>query len=207
LFRPFAGERAGDLVWIGNWGDDERSRELEEFLLEPVRSLGLQAAVYGVRYPPSALAQLEAAGLHYKGWIPNYRVPEVFSRFRVTLHVPRRPYVTHLRGIPTIRVFEALACGIPLICSPWEDTEGLFRPGRDFLIAENGREMVSLLHEVLNDPDLAHSLAASGLETVRTRHTCAHRVDRLLEICREIGCRNSSRNSSENGAAKCVLKA
>ena len=59
----------------------------------------------------------------------------------VTVHIPRQPYVQALPGIPTIRPFEALACGIPLICSPWQDVEGLFTPGTDFLIARHGREM------------------------------------------------------------------
>jgi spore maturation protein CgeB len=43
-----------------------------------------------------------------------------------------------LPGIPTIRVFEALACGIPLVSAPWDDAEGLFRPGEDFLVARDG---------------------------------------------------------------------
>ena len=42
-------------MWIGNWGDDERSEELREFLIEPVKTLGLKAQVYGVRYPQEAL--------------------------------------------------------------------------------------------------------------------------------------------------------
>ena len=49
------------------------------------------------------------------------------------MHVPRRFYVEALPGIPTIRVFEALACGIPLLSAPWSEAEGLFRPGEDFL--------------------------------------------------------------------------
>jgi spore maturation protein CgeB len=55
--------KEGDLVWIGNWGDEERSAELHEFLLEPVKSLGLKARVYGVRYPGEALQALSAAEL------------------------------------------------------------------------------------------------------------------------------------------------
>jgi spore maturation protein CgeB len=92
-----------------------------------------------------------------------------------------------LPGIPTIRVFEALACGIPLVSAPWSDAEGLFSPGDDFLVARNGAEMRRHLHDVLNDPDLARSLASRGLQTIRERHTCAHRVDELLAICAEIG--------------------
>ena len=115
LFQPRAEPAEGDLVWIGNWGDDERSAELHEFLIEPVRALGLRARVYGVRYPEAARRALADAGIEYAGWLPNFDVPSVFARFRVTVHVPRRPYVEALPGIPTIRPFEALACGIPLV--------------------------------------------------------------------------------------------
>src|SRR5690606_35418080 len=62
LFKPLPEESPeGDLVWIGNWGDGERSEALRRFLLEPVKALGLAAAVYGVRYPDEALAALREA--------------------------------------------------------------------------------------------------------------------------------------------------
>ena len=59
----------------------------------------------------------------------------------MTVHVPRRPYTRLLPGIPTIRMFEALACGIPLVSAPWDDCEGLFTAGDDYLVAQNGAEM------------------------------------------------------------------
>jgi spore maturation protein CgeB len=168
-------------VWIGNWGDGERAQELSEFLIEPARQLQLSGTVRGVRYPDAARAALARTRLRYGDWIANVEVPEVFARHRVTVHVPRRPYVTALPGIPTIRVFEALACGIPLVCSPWDDEEGLF--GReDFLIARDGEAMTRRLTTVLRDRDLAGELAANGLRTIRQRHTCAHRVEELLAI-------------------------
>jgi spore maturation protein CgeB len=187
LFRPLPGAgREGDLVWIGNWGDGERTVALETFVLAPARSLGLRTRIYGVRYPQAALEALAAAGASFGGWLPNHRVPEVFARFALTVHVPRAPYVRMLPGIPTIRVFEALACGIPLVCAPWSDCEGLFRPG-DMLFAAHGAEARRHIRAVLADPDLATSLADSGLRTIRERHTCAHRVDQLLGICAELG--------------------
>jgi spore maturation protein CgeB len=179
-------EHDGDLVWIGNWGDDERTAELEEFLVEPVSSLGLRARVHGVRYPADAIERLDAAGIEYAGWLPNYRAPDVFARFDVTVHVPRRPYVEALPGIPTIRVFEALACGIPLVSAPWDDAEGLFTPGSDFLVARDGADMKRHLRDVLHDRELAASLRTHGLRTIRERHTCAHRVDELLATIRLI---------------------
>lgn len=187
VFHPLpAIERFDDLVWIGNWGDEERTTELRQFLLEPAQALQLRGKVYGVRYPSAAINEIEKAGLEYRGWLPNHRVPEAFARARVTLHIPRAPYVQALPGIPTIRVFEALACGIPLLCSPWADTEGLFRSGKEFLLAHNGDEMRQLLFDVLNDPSLAEELAINGLATILERHTCAHRVDELQGIYREL---------------------
>ena len=183
LFAPRPGApRTRDVVWIGNWGDNERTRELHEFLIDPVRDLGLSGTVRGVRYPPDALDALRVAGITYGGWLPNYDVPDAFARHRVTVHVPRRPYVAALPGIPTIRPFEAMACGIPLISAPWRDDERLFRSGVDYLEARDGAQMRAHLHDVLNDADLAASLAAHGRETILSRHTCAHRVDELLGI-------------------------
>ncbi|MEZ4865016.1 MAG: glycosyltransferase [Caldilineaceae bacterium] len=181
--RP-AASKAGDLLWIGNWGDDERSAELHHYLIEPVRRLGLSARIHGVRYPTAALDTLAAAGIDYCGWLPNYEAPDLYSRFRVTVHIPRAPYVQMLPGIPTIRVFEALACGIPLICAPWEDTEALFTPGCDYLVAHSGTEMEQLLRMVLHEPAVAQRLVEHGLATIRRRHTCDHRVEELLAICR-----------------------
>jgi spore maturation protein CgeB len=188
IFRPVIGrERRGDLVWIGNWGDGERSAELRRFVLAPARRLGLDGSVFGVRYPACAREAVERAGLAYRGWIANYRVPLVFAEHGLTVHVPRRPYAKALPGIPTIRPFEALACGIPLVCSPWEDTEGLFTPGRDYLVARDGEEMAAHMDRVLSDRTLAASLSQHGLRTILSRHTCAHRVDELLAVCRELG--------------------
>jgi spore maturation protein CgeB len=186
LFRPLARTKEGDLVWIGNWGDGERTAELEEFLLGPARRLGLSGSVHGVRYPPDGVRAVEASGLAYRGWVANDRAPEVFARHRATVHVPRRPYVEALPGIPTIRVFEALACGIPLVSAPWDDTERLFRPG-DFVRVRDGAGMERALRELLADEALAHEVAARGLETIQVRHTCAHRVQELLGVLHELG--------------------
>ena len=187
-FHPIEGvQRRQEVVWIGNWGDEERSAELHEFLIEPVKELKVKGRVHGVRYPDEAREALADAGLHYAGWLPNYRVPDVFAQFAVTLHIPRRPYTEALPGIPTIRPFEALACGIPLVCSPWEDAEHLFTPGKDYLVARDGAEMKRHLRTLLNEPERARQLAEHGRRTILERHTCAHRVDELMEISQELG--------------------
>ena len=99
-FYPPAEERdRKGAVWVGNWGDDERTAEIETFLLEPAKQVGLALDIFGVRYPDSARALLERYGAAYRGWVPNATVPEIFARARLTVHVPRRYYdpKLHLR--------------------------------------------------------------------------------------------------------------
>jgi spore maturation protein CgeB len=187
IFRPPMHELEElDLVWVGNWGDDERAHELQEFLIDPAHALSLRTRVYGVRYPQEALAKLAAAGIEYAGWVANFRVPAIFAAARATVHVPRRFYRECLPGIPTIRVFEALACGVPLVTAPWDDCEGLFEPGRDYLVARDGAQMRAHLRDLRSDRGYADSLARHGLKTIEARHTCTHRVRELLSICQEL---------------------
>ena len=175
-----------DVVWIGNWGDEERSAEIREFLLEPATAMrDVSFTIYGVRYPTAAQAELSHAGVRYGGYLPNLQAPAVYGASKLTVHVPRQQYARVMIGIPTIRVFEALACGIPLISAPWSDTEQLFRPG-DMEFVSSGEEMRCTLRRLLEHPAEAAEQAARGRETVLTHHTCAHRAAQLTEICEEI---------------------
>ena len=183
LFHPPAVAQTRDgAVWVGNWGDGERTAELEAYLLAPAQRAGVTLDVHGVRYPPEALAMLARTGARFHGWIANADVPAAFARHRFTVHVPRRFYTQALPGIPTIRVFEALACGIPLVCAPWQDSEGLFRPGEDYLVARDGDEMERHMRALAHDDGLVRQLAASGLARVVQRHSCAIRAGELLAV-------------------------
>jgi spore maturation protein CgeB len=188
-------EFEGDLVWVGNWGDEERTKELFEFIIEPVKELGLKARIYGVRYPEHAKKALKDAGIEYGGWLPNFKAPEVFSKYRFTVHVPRGPYTKSLPGIPTIRPFEAMACGIPLLSAPWNDAENLFTEGQDFVMVKNKAEMKEWMQKIITDDDLASELSTNGLNTIHQKHTCAHRVSELYEICDELGVKNLSKQT------------
>ena len=186
-FRPLRRKKEIDVVWIGNWGDEERTRELEEFLIGPAAALpGLRVVAHGVRYPETALEKLKSANIEYRGYLPNLFSPQVYAESMVTVHVPRRQYANGLTGIPTIRVFEALACGIPLVCSPWSDEEKLFRAGEDYIMVQDGREMVAELERLTRDARARQQLAENGLKTIRERHTCRHRAQELMSIYEEI---------------------
>jgi spore maturation protein CgeB len=189
VFHVLDRPKENDVIWIGNWGDEERTGELMEFLVEPGARLAAEqrrVVVRGVRYPQQARETLHSAGIEYAGYLPNLEAPELYARSRLALHVPRRQYANGLSGVPTIRVFEALACGIPLLCAPWTDSEGLFRAGEDYLVAQSGEEMIALQRQLLASPSARREIASSGLETIRRHHTCSHRAAQLMEICGEI---------------------
>jgi spore maturation protein CgeB len=182
LYKPMPEvEKECDVVWIGNWGDGERSAELSEFLIRPVCELKLSGRMYGVRYPKAALEAIKASKIAYRGWLPNHRAPVAFAQARATLHVPRGPYARQLPGIPTIRIFEALACGVPLISAPWSDDERLF-PSGCYLRVGSCATMKLALWALMNDLEMVRCLSRAGLRSIRAQHTCRHRVQELLAI-------------------------
>ncbi len=186
VFYPREAAKQNDVVWIGNWGDDERSREVREFLVYPAAEMrSRKFCIWGVRYPQSGLDALAASGIAFGGYLPNLDAPKVYGAARLTVHIPRQHYAGAMQGIPTIRVFEALASGIPLISAPWEDVEGLFEPG-DFLFARSSGEMIDLMKTLLDDPKTARLQAERGLAAVLARHTCEHRALELTRICEEV---------------------
>ena len=140
LFRPPAGkEQRGDLVWIGNWGDGERSAELDSSCSSrshdaaACRSTSMACAI-----PRMRCVRLARRGHALRRLAAECEVPAVFARHRPPCMCRGAPTWSALPGIPTIRVFEALACGIPLVSAPWHDAEGLFRPATTLGRARRG---------------------------------------------------------------------
>ncbi|MBC7793687.1 MAG: glycosyltransferase [Clostridia bacterium] len=173
-----------DLVWIGNWGNDQAA-SFAALVFEPIRHLGLDADVYGVGYPEDVVESLKASDVRYRGWAAGYTLSEIFAHFYATLNIPPAGQA-NVPGVPTLRMYEAMACGIPLISAPWDDSEGLFTVGKDYLVAEDTPAMIRRLRDLLSDFEMADALADQARQTVLAKHTCAHRVDELLEIYRSL---------------------
>jgi hypothetical protein len=95
--------------------------------------------------------------------------------------VPRRFYTTILPGIPDHPRFRGACLWHPARFRALDDSEALFRP-EDYLTARDGEEMTAQLRRLRADRELRADVVRSGLETIRARHTCAHRVDELLKI-------------------------
>ena len=130
LFHPPL-RRLRDRAWSGSaiGATASARRNWPNSCCEPAEAAGLRLDVHGVRYPAEALRMLDRHGARYQGWLPNTEAP-AFRRHLATVHVPRRFYVNALPGIPTIRVFEALACGIPSSARPGATPRTSSRPAR-----------------------------------------------------------------------------
>jgi spore maturation protein CgeB len=182
---PREDEPLDDALFIGNWGGRDRAHELREHVLRPARRFKdtRRFAIYGVRYPPPVLdTMVRFYGVEYRGWLPNYLAPQRFNQTRVALHVVRRQYARQLYGIPTIRVFEALACGAALVSTRWPDTDRLFREGTQYVVADTREQFVEALDWLWHDPAARERLGREGRARILEAHTCRHRAEQLLAI-------------------------
>jgi spore maturation protein CgeB len=186
-FFPVQSEKEHDVVWIGNWGDDERADQIRDYLIGMAAELpDLHFMVHGVRYPKPVLRSFRKAGIRYRGWIANFDVPRVFAQARMTMHIMRSFYCTSLPGIPTIRPFEAMACGIPLITTRWFDAERLFDEGHDYLMAQSPEQMRQHIQRLTASERLRQEIAGNALQTIRNRHNCDVRAEQLEHICQDM---------------------
>jgi spore maturation protein CgeB len=109
------------------------------------------------------------------------RHPEFYAAQGFTLSVTRAE-MRRLGWSPSVRLFEAAACGTPVISDRWPGVEEIFEPGAEILIADTGADVLRLLDETGTAE--REAIARAARDRVLAEHTAAHRVD-LLE--RETG--------------------
>ena len=178
------------LVWIGNWGDDERSAELESFLFRPAqtrRPCRSTSTASAIRTTPWRRSR--RYGARYRGWLPN-------AARAGGLRAPSRD---RARAAPLLCRHAAGHSDDPrLRGAGLRHSAGLARPGATRKACSVPATRLSsspatrprwsaISRALANDADLRRSLVASGLDAIRSRHTCAHRVDELLAILATLG--------------------
>jgi spore maturation protein CgeB len=202
LFAPQpAVDHETDLIWIGNWSDGAYDREFNRYLVQPVSTLGLRARLHGVG--ASRHEQLRDHAISFADCPPDHRTPTTLARARAMVDIPHPSRRRALPGVPTTNMFEALACGVPLISAPWRDTESLFHAGSHLIVA-NGEEATAAMMLLMDDRDLAADMASVGLCSIQARHTCEHRVDALLTLLASLTAaeaRRPPRRQAENRSA------
>lgn len=199
VFYPMSSlEKEGDVVCIGNWGKGEREDELERYLINPVSQLNLRSSLFGVGYPEDFIEKCIPCNISYRNWVANYKIPSVLSAYSVALHLPKRSYTQSVPGKPATGIFEAMACGIPVLSAPWEDTDSLFNK-EDYVLTDE-KSVQNHLNEMIRDKARAEEIAGNARRTINKKHTTWHRVDQLMTICEELGI-SSKENKGEQEAA------
>ena len=177
VYRPLALSGHFDLGYLGTYSAD-RQPAVERLLIEPARTLPERAfVVAGPQYPTGLAWPGNVARLDH---VPPDRHPEFYNRLRFTLNVTRADMV-EAGWSPSVRLFEAAACGVPIISDDWPGLDELLEPGREILIAHHTADVVRYLSEIGSDQ--RSRIALAGRERVLARHTAAHRA---FEFEREV---------------------
>lgn len=164
------------LSYMGTYAAD-RQAAVEQLFVEPARRLPQQVfRLAGAQYPADFPW---TANMHFVRHMPPPEHPAFFSSSRLTLSVTRRAMAGN-GYCPSGRLFEAAACGTPVVSDWWEGLDAFFAPGREILVARTADDVVQALE--LSDAEIDR-IAAAARERVLAEHTSAHRaleLERLL---------------------------
>jgi spore maturation protein CgeB len=172
-YRPEPREALWDLGYLGTYSDD-RQPVLERLLLEPARRWRRgRFVVAGPQYPrelrwPPNVARMEHLA-------PPQHV-SFYNAQRFTLNVTRRDMV-EAGWSPSVRLFEAAACGTPIVSDAWVGLESFFVPGEEILLARSADEALAIVRET---PEAERRrIGDAARARVLREHTAAHRARQL----------------------------
>jgi len=169
--RPRSQRFACTMSYMGTYAPD-RQPKLEEFLFDAARALPDQSfIVAGPQYPKSVQWPRNVRRIVHLN--PRWH-PHLYSSSRVTLNVTRREMV--MAGYsPSVRLFEAAACGAAIASDNWPGLEEFFIPGREILLPSSGGELVRYLRE-LSEPEL-REIGLAAQARVLAAHTSQRRAE------------------------------
>ena len=161
------------LGYLGTYSED-RQPTLERLLLEPARALpDARLVVAGPQYPASVRWP---ANVDRAEHLPPADHRRFYNAQRFTLNVTRAAMI-RAGYSPSVRLFEAAACGVPIISDRWAGMEEFFVPGEEILLADDAAEVIDILQGI--NPDAARALGARARARVLAHHTAAHRAAEL----------------------------
>jgi spore maturation protein CgeB len=173
VHAPQTREPRWTLGYLGTYSQD-RQAKLSRLLFEPARQMPeCPFVVAGPQYP----ADIDwPQNVERREHVPPHEHAGFYSAQRYTLNVTRDDMTS--RGFsPSVRLFEAAACGVPLISDSWEGLETFFEPDEEILIARNSRDVVGILRDLPEERRLA--IAAAARRRILRSHTSDHRAKEL----------------------------
>jgi spore maturation protein CgeB len=166
---------AADLSYLGTYAAD-RQAAVDALFLEPARRLpGQRFLLGGSQYPPDFPW---TSNLYFRPHVSPAEHPAFYCSSRLTLNVTRQA-MARMGYCPSGRLFEAAACGVPILSDEWEGLEQFFEPGAEVLVARSTDDAVSALSL---PPTELSALARRARERTLDEHTAMHRAVELEEL-------------------------
>ncbi len=180
LYRPEPLEPRWDLGYLGTFSAD-RQPALDELLVAPARAWPEgRFAVAGPQYPEAIAWPANVARITH---LAPSEHRAFYSAQRFTLNVTRRAMAA--AGFsPSVRIFEAAACGTPIVSDPWPGLETVLAPGREILVARSAAEALAHVKEMPERERRAMADAARA--RVLSEHTADNRAESVERWTREI---------------------
>jgi spore maturation protein CgeB len=169
-----------DLGYLGTYSDD-RQPPLEELLLEPARrERSMRFAVAGPQYPEHIAWPANVERIEH---VPPADHPAFYAAQRFTLNVTRAD-MRRAGWSPSVRLFEAAACGVPVISDRWLGLTDLFEEGSEILLADSADDVLRHLATVTDDERRA--IGARARARVLAEHTAQRRAEQLEHEVAEV---------------------
>ncbi|MBL0419967.1 glycosyltransferase [Ramlibacter sp. AW1] len=176
-----------DLGYMGTYSPD-RQPGLDRLLLQPARELPTgRFVVAGPQYP----AEIGwPANVQWQPHLPPSEHRAFYNRQRWTLNITRADMI-EAGWSPSVRLFEAAACGTPIVSDRWRGIEDVLVPGREIVLADSSAEVLALLREGGEDERLR--MAERARQRILSAHTAAHRAEQLEAYALELGAAGAAR--------------
>ena len=173
LYRPLAAERRYALGYLGTYSA-ERQDALDRLLLGPARLLPDERFVVGGAQYPETVSW--PANVKHIDHVPPGKHPRFYAAQRLTLNVTRQPMV-EAGWSPSVRLFEAAACGVAVVSDWWPGLDAFFTPGDEILVARSAEDIVGLLQNA--DSDELAEIGRRARARVLAEHTAERRAEQL----------------------------
>lgn len=168
-----------DLSYLGTYAVD-RQAALVDLLVTPARSRpDMRFVIAGAQYPDDFPW---GANIHFVRHLAPQQHPAFFSSSRLTLNITRRA-MADMGWCPSGRLFEASACGVPVLSDWWPGLEDFFEPRSEILVASKPEDTLNALD--LGETELRH-IGSCARERILSQHTSDHRAREFEAYIEEI---------------------
>ncbi len=185
---------AADLSWLGTYAED-RQDALEALFVAPARRLPQRRFLIGGAQYPAAFPWSE--NIFFVQHVTPEQHPAFYSSSGLTLNVTRR-VMREMGYCPSGRLFEAAACGVPILTDDWEGLDAFFEPGSEVLVA---RDTEAAIEALKLSPQFLSVIAHRARERVLDEHTATHRVRELFTALEAGACALPVQPSASGAAA------